>query len=120
MTQGMQEALDAGQAFYSNGENPPFDTAEKIRPEEIKPSIIFLTDTAYFSACLDMADAIYIDNRQIKLPSGVGNFSFSMKVYRGRIRGHNQPYLPKVRYPGDDILDTTAVDKWLGNIVVKN
>ena len=75
--------------------------------------VFLLTDHACFSACLDFADvirrvpgvvhvgletradAVYIDNRAQSLPSGLGWVGFSMKVYRNRLRGHNESYVPE-------------------------
>ena len=58
------------------------------------------------------ADAVYIDNRAMALPSGLGFLGFSMKVYRGRVRGNNEPYRPARVWPGD-IRDTAALEKWI-------
>lgn len=102
---------------------------DPIHADEITPKIYLLTDSMCFSACLGMADiimsfpqathigsatradAIYIDNRSIALPSGNGNLSFSMKVYRGRHRGHNEPYIPNITYLGDN-WSTKVIDNW--------
>lgn len=101
-----------------------------LTTKDIPPQVYLFTDHGCFSACLDMADivmsmpnaihlglatmadAVYIDNRSIRLPSGNGRFSFSMKAYRGRYRGHNQPYIPSVVYPSND-MSSQAVDAWL-------
>lgn len=92
--------------------------------------VILLTDGWCASACLDFADlllaipgvrhagaptyadAVYIDNRGTMLPSRIGWFTFSMKVYRDRPRGNNQPYVPSLRYTGAQ-WDTAALQQWL-------
>jgi hypothetical protein len=92
--------------------------------------IVLLTDGWCASACLDFADlilavpgarhagaptyadAVYIDNRAIMLPSELGRFGFSMKVYRNRPRGHNQPYLPSLIYRGT-VWSTAELGRWL-------
>ena len=92
--------------------------------------VFLLTDGACASACLDFADiarrlprvmhvgqptsgdAIYIDNRQQPLPSGLAALSFGMKVYRNRVRGHNQWYAPALQWPGGAMTDE-AVAAWL-------
>ncbi|HBL98626.1 TPA: hypothetical protein DDZ86_03215 [Candidatus Dependentiae bacterium] len=47
------------------------------------------------------ADSLYMDVRSINLPSGQGQFIIPLKVYRGRKRGHNEPYKPDVVYTGN-------------------
>ena len=92
--------------------------------------MFFLTDHACFSACLDFADvilnipdvihigletkadAVYIDNRAVWLPSGNGRLGFSMKVYRNRQRGHNESYVPDLIWEGD-IRDDKALEDWI-------
>lgn len=96
----------------------------------VRARVVLLTDSHCFSACLDFADvvlalpgvvhagqetsadAVYIDNRSERLPSGEGWVGFSMKVYRGRPRGHNQSYVPG--WPWDEPMgDTAALERWL-------
>jgi hypothetical protein len=124
---GMQQALDKRQVWYRE-ESPKPPSAPAPEPNTVQP--VLLTDNACASACLDFADvvlrlpgaqhagletsadAVYIDNRAVRLPSGLGWLGFSMKVYRGRARGNNQPYKPKHVYE-DDINDTRAVQEWV-------
>ena len=58
------------------------------------------------------ADAVYIDNRSVRLPSGLGPFGFSMKVWRNRPRRNNEPYVPTLVYEGLN-WDTAALQDWL-------
>lgn len=99
-------------------------------PPAFASRVILLTDAWCASACLgfaDMvlavsgvrhagaetyADAVYIDNRSIRLPSDLGWFGFSMKVYRNRPRGHNQSYVPSLAYSGMT-WDTASLQQWL-------
>ncbi|MGD8497210.1 MAG: S41 family peptidase [Gemmatimonadales bacterium] len=92
--------------------------------------VILLTDGWCASACLDFADellaipgvrhagaatyadAVYIDNRAIQLPSQLGRFGFSMKVYRNRPRGQNEPYVPDLEYTGES-WELGALQEWL-------
>ena len=53
-----------------------------------------------------------MDVRRIELPSKIGYLQIPLKVYRNRLRGHNQPYQPDIVYEGD-IKDTPAVEAWL-------
>ena len=50
------------------------------------------------------------------LPSGLARLSYSMKVYRGRTRGHNEPYIPHVAYEGGD-WSTPALQLWLSSLI---
>ena len=131
---GMSTALKNKKIFFNMKANK---VQNPIHLGEITPKIYLLTDSACFSACLGMADivmsfpqanhigsptradAIYIDNRSVELPSGNGDLSFSMKVYRGRIRGHNEPYIPNIPYLGDD-WSTKALDHWFVKEVWNN
>lgn len=99
----------------------------------VKAKIYFLTDGHCGSACLDFADkllnmegvthiglptsadTVYMDVRRESLPSAIGNLSFAMKVYRDRLRGNNEPYIPTFRWDGD-IWDTSKLEKWIVEI----
>ena len=123
----MEGALARGDVFFREITHPP-ETVAKTAPAGARP--ILLTDNVCASACLDFADivlrlpgamhygretsadALYIDNRTISLPSGIGVLGFSMKVYRGRIRGDNETYRPANVWKGD-IEDTAALEKWI-------
>lgn len=98
-----------------------------------KGRVFLLTDHACASACLDFvdiarrlpgvihlglptsADSIYIDNTGGPLPSGQGAFSYSMKVYRNRIRSNNQWYEPAIQWPGGAMTDET-VAAWVRSL----
>ena len=76
-------------------------------------TVVLLTDSACFSACLDFADAIrlipnsihlgqttdadtvYLNGGLMDLPSGNKLF-MPLKVWRNRTRGHNEPLVPDV------------------------
>ena len=94
--------------------------------------VYVLTDSTCMSACLDAvdlwtalgaiqvgratgADTLYMEVRQVKLPSGLTQVSMPMKVYRGRARGSNEPALPKYRFDGD-IGDTAALERWIAGL----
>lgn len=128
----MAAALEDGHALVRQpdpdaDEEPDCPTA---RPPIPAATVVLLTDGACASACLDFADvllampgvihagrqtaadAVYMDVRSVSLPSGLGGFSIAQKVYRGRVRGHNQPYTPSHRFHGD-ISDTAALQAWI-------
>lgn len=47
----------------------------------------------------------------VELPSKLGHLAYPIKVYRNRMRGHNQPYDPDIAYQGN-IDDTDALGQW--------
>jgi peptidase S41-like protein len=123
----MEEAFAKGVALFRDVPEAAAPAAETI---EVRARPILLTDNVCASACLDFADivrklpgaehvgretsadAVYIDNRALPLPSGLGFVGFSMKVYRGRARGNNEPYKPSRVWRGD-IRDTAALERWI-------
>jgi hypothetical protein len=124
----MLKARSQGEALAREDSPPaPPVTLEPTRP---KGTVYVLTDSICASACLDFmdvilkmpgvvhvglptsADAVYIDNNNARLPSGLARLSYSMKVYRTRPRGNNQWYEPKIRWPGGDLTDE-AVAAWI-------
>lgn len=106
----------------------PADTHQGKSP--FKGRVYLLTDHACASACLDLvdiarrlpgvvhaglptsADSIYIDNTAQVLPSGHGALSWSLKVYRNRIRANNERYEPALCWPGGAMTDE-AVARWV-------
>ena len=92
--------------------------------------VALVTDYGCASSCLDFADkvlalpgavhlgqttaadTVYMEVRGLPLPSGLGRFVVSQKVYRGRARGHNEPYVPKAKFDGP-ISDTPRVQAWV-------
>lgn len=105
--------------------------ADKPRHEVANP-VYVLTDASCMSACLDAvdlwtrlgaipighetgADTLYMEVRQLKLPTGIGAVSLPMKVYSGRARGSNQPVFPRYRFDGD-IADTAALERWVATL----
>jgi hypothetical protein len=124
----MAKALAEGRSLARSSDSSP--TGGKAPPNPVTGKVYFLTDTACFSSCLQFADTLlrlpgvthiglptdgdtaYLDNNQIDLPSGLGAFSYSMKVYRGKARKNNEWYEPKVRWPGGPMTDA-AVLAWV-------
>jgi hypothetical protein len=104
-----------------------------VTPAPMRAKVYFLTDYACFSACLDFADlvihipgvvhvgqetsadAIYIDNNALRMPSGNGWLGYSMKVHRGRMRGNNESYQPALAWQGS-MEDTDAIEAWIGGL----
>lgn len=95
--------------------------------------VFLLTDGACASACLDFADvvrrlpnvthiglptsadAVYIDNTEMILPSGLAVLSYSLKVYRNRVRANNEWYDPEIRWPGG-VMSDQAITAWIAQL----
>lgn len=94
------------------------DTASGVR-SLVQPvvRVVVVTDHHCFSACLDAvdlwkaagavqvgrvtgADTVYIENRSAPLSTPFMRANLSMKVYRGRARGNNEPQIPDEVFPG--------------------
>jgi hypothetical protein len=96
-----------------------------------------LTDGICASACLDFtdvvrrlpnvthvglptsADAVYIDNTEKLLPSSLAYLSYSLKVYRNRVRANNEWYEPQVRWPGG-VMSDDAITAWIVQLASKH
>jgi hypothetical protein len=131
VSEQMAQALAHGQALAR--EASPVSPLGPLPPSRLKGSVYFLTDEVCTSACLDFADvvlrlpravqvgrstdadALYIDLNSAELPSGLGVFQYSMKVFRTRARANNQWYEPKYRWPGGPMTDE-AVAKWIATL----
>jgi hypothetical protein len=132
LVKGLRKAKSKGINSYSLREGKVVN--DPIKPGEVKPKVFLFSDNSCGSSCLDLADTIlsipeavhvggetyadaaYIDNRGKTLSSGVSEFTFSMKVYRGRYRGHNVAYKPSIIYPHDD-WTTQAIQTWFNEEV---
>jgi len=132
---GIRGAIEAGEPYWVdvNDEAQEAKSEAGAPPQSLMSGKVFvLTDAACFSACLDAvdlwksaggiqigqvtgADTVYIENREAELASGFAGLALSMKVYRGRSRGNNEPQVPAIVYP-DNIGDDTAVEAWVSNL----
>ncbi|MFY9590273.1 S41 family peptidase [Rickettsia endosymbiont of Halotydeus destructor] len=100
-----------------------------LLPNPIKVKIIVIIDEKNVSAALDFidelkimssnviligkttkADRLYMEVRTVKLPSNSGIFSFPIKVYRNRVRGDNEPYVPDFEM---DAENTSKLEKFI-------
>lgn len=118
----MQQALATGQDFVTEPTLQQCD--DKVcadGPFVVSPTkILVLIDKGCGSAALDFldelksvcpnmiligqetsADTDYMEVRSVPLPSGLGNFTFPMKVYRNRQRKSGETYVPDYVYVGD-------------------
>jgi hypothetical protein len=130
-----EDALERDEVFLTEGQGR-IASPGPAPASPVSARIFLLTDDQCFSACLDFADilravdgvthvgletsadAIYIDNRGVELPSQLGRLGFSMKVYRDRVRGHNESYLPHESWSGD-ITDTPELERWIVSLAAE-
>jgi hypothetical protein len=129
-------ARDAMAAAHERGEDlirmpsPPRLTDDPLPDTPLNGRIFLLTDGRCASACLDFADlvlrlpgvthigfptsadAVYMDNTYKELPSGLAGLSYSLKVYRNRIRANNEWYEPQHQWPGGELTDE-AIARWI-------
>lgn len=134
---GMRAALARGDQMWRHPNDQGEQTVERAREETPPPPlsglVYFVTDSSCGSACLDAvdlwralgaihvghttsADTLYMEVRQLRLPSGIVGVSMPMKVYRGRPRGSNEPVVPMHFFDGD-IADTAEIERWLATLV---
>lgn len=131
VTEGMAQAREQGQPLWREPANDP--AAAVLQVEQAGPGhtgrVVVVADASCGSACLDAldlwkrlgamqvgvetsADSLYMDVRPERLPSGLARISVPMKVFRGRVRGSNEPHVPDRRYDGD-MRDTAALEAWI-------
>jgi hypothetical protein len=132
ITTGMTVARSHGQALWREVDAEEAKTADAGTASKSKPRVFVLTDWGCGSACLDAvdlwtalgaihigqetsADSLYMDVRQVALPSGLADAVFPMKVYRNRKRGSNVPAKPAHAYTGD-MRDTARLERWIANL----
>jgi hypothetical protein len=139
MYKRLMDAKTAGQQWVRQ------DSDVRITPADIvargghlrrfNGTVAFVTDHNCASACLDFADlvrsvprnvhlgrttsadAVYIDTGRVKLPSG-NHLVLPLKVWRNRLRGNNEPWVPQVPLTvdmGDDVAVRQAVLTALGH-----
>jgi peptidase S41-like protein len=126
------EAQKKGQSLVRVAE-PPKRSAGRAPKSLVTGRVFLLTDGACASACLDFtdvvrrlpnvthvglptsADAVYIDNTEARLPSGLAWLSYSLKVYRHRVRANNEWYEPAIRWPGG-VMSDDAVTAWIAQL----
>ncbi|SNY56884.1 S41 family peptidase [Stenotrophomonas sp. CC120223-11] len=134
VTAGMTQARSRGEALWREPSEAGADTASTAGTTAPlrKGRVVVVADAACGSACLDAldlwkrlgavqvgvetsADSLYMDVRPERLPSGLARISVPMKVFRGRVRGSNEPHVPDHRYTGD-MRDTPALEAWLSTL----
>ena len=132
VTAGMTAARAHGQPLWREIDTEKTRAAVVSSVPKAKPRVFVLTAWGCGSACLDAvdlwtglgaiqvgqetsADSLYMDIRQVALPSGFAQAVIPMKVYRGRKRGSNVPAKPVHTYTGD-MRDTDQIERWIANL----
>lgn len=125
----MDRAIAARQATFTIHEAPLPVT--RPAPSPMHGQVVLFTDYWCNSACLDLmdlflrmprtvqagtetnADTIFMEETELKLPSGRTEFSFGHKAIIGRMRRSNETYRPSPArtYTGD--LDDDSVRRWV-------
>jgi len=126
---GMTSARALGKALWREVDADEAKPAATDAAHMLKARVFVLTDWGCGSACLDAvdlwtalggihvgqetsADSLYMDVRQVALPSGFARAVIPMKVYRGRKRGSNVPARPVHAYTGD-MRNTDQLERWI-------
>lgn len=133
-----REALRDGRDWVRQDSGPLLTRAELARRgahlKRFDGSVLLLTDKHCVSACLDFADliqvvpgsvhvgqttgadAVYIDGgAHVGLPSG-NKLVLPLKVWRNRLRGNNEHYVPDVAIDLDALDEATIKQRTLGAI----
>lgn len=127
------KALKEGRPFGRQSGSPAQAAHASVGPPPFRGKVYVFSDEVCGSSCLDFldvilhlpgvvhvgratsADAVYIDVNELPLPSGLGSVSYGMKVYRGRLRGNNESYTPRVTWPGGVMTDQAVAD-WIRSL----
>ena len=128
---GLTAARAAGEPLWRQEDDEP-RAAEPATPTPMRTRTWVLTDSGCASACLDAVDllkalgavhlgqetsgdTVYMEVRDEPLPGGRVTARVPMKVYRGRIRGNNQTYVPAHPWTGE-LADTAGIEAWIAGL----
>jgi len=107
----LEKSLQSDQAFYRTESNSNSSTNESGKRCK-GPRVALITDSYCASACLDFidelyavtpafqiglptnADTMYLECRDVKLPSSLATLHLPIKVFRNRQRRSNDPWIP--------------------------
>lgn len=132
---GLAGALARGDATWLDAASS--DASDGPAPvNRMKARVYVLTDAYCASACLDAvdllkalgatqvggetsADTLYMEVRDVVLPSGRMKAGIPIKVYRGRARGSNETAKPDRVWTGR-MDDTDGLERWITTIDAAN
>lgn len=136
---GLLESMDAaalrGESFVEQMNVSIDDEQESMQGQSpFQGKLVLITDSYCNSACLDFVDEVmavpgvlhagsttdadtrYIDVGATILPSGI-QLWVPLKVWVGRRRQDNVPYVPRIKY-AQDLNDTEALQSWVLHAVL--
>jgi len=112
IVEGIKQSIRQNKPYYHEISSQVMTDGSKAA-HTVKANIIVVIDSKNISAALDFidelkmmgprvkligqktrADRLYMEVRAVSLPSGLGTFSFPIKVYRNRARKDNESYFP--------------------------
>lgn len=112
---GIEESIKLHKPYYHEMAENTAELKQTASTHDITAKIIVIIDSLNVSAALDFIDSLktmnhpltligkktkadrhYMEVRSVDLPSGLGTFSYPIKVYRNRPRGDNVPYVPDI------------------------
>ena len=128
---GLRESIDTKKLYYRTI-NTYKNIDYSVGPvNSCYAKIIVIIDHNNFSAALDFidelktvtsnisligkttkADKLYMEVRNVTLPSGKGILYFPIKIYRNRLRGDNEPYKPDFDF---DTNDNVGLEEFIKN-----
>jgi len=126
--ESMRTALESGRPYLD--QRWPVQGSPRPPAAAVPGKIVVVTSPSCYSACLDFldrmrlhpavvqvgqttgVDTVYMETWGWDLPSGLGQLSVPMKVFRDRKRKNNEAYAPKVEYKGK-LADTEALRSWI-------
>lgn len=130
---GLAGAMARGDATWQDAAPEPAPAADRPSPVSgMRARVYVLTDAYCASACLDAvdllkalgamqvggetsADTLYMEVRDVVLPSGRITAGIPIKVYRGRTRGSNETARPDRAWTGRAD-DTDGLERWIMTI----
>ncbi|HZW16065.1 MAG TPA: peptidase S41 [Brevundimonas sp.] len=128
---GLTAARAAGEPLWRQADDEP-PAVEPATPTPMQARTWVLTDSGCASACLDAVDllkalgavhlgqetsgdTVYMEIREEPLPGGRVTARVPMKVYRGRMRGNNETYVPAHAWKGE-LADTAGIEAWIAGL----
>lgn len=128
---GIEKSIKMNEPYYHATSPDAINLHKPVRTHSVKAKIFVIIEPLNVSAALDFidslkmmkhsitligkttkADRLYMEVRTVDLPSGLGTFSYPIKVYRNRFRGDNIPYVPDIEC---DVRDTDELVKYVSH-----
>jgi hypothetical protein len=129
----MRDAKRKGESWVRQNDIDA-DSMREVSGPAFRGRLVLITDAHCTSACLDFVDMVrgvprvihvgaatsadtrYLEGTDVRLPSGL-TMMIPLKLWRGRVRGDNEPRIPPYVFRGD-MRDTPAIERWLRDEVI--